>query len=91
MILHVISKSPYEASTLSQCLLSTTHGDGILLMQDGVYGINHQSIKNVPHPIYVIGDDLAARGLENNHAKIKSITYDEFVELCVQYESSISW
>jgi sulfur relay protein TusB/DsrH len=68
--------------------------DGVLLTQDAVYAVMHQSLHAKLaelHSVYVLKDDIEARAvvLENNNIQI--ITYAEFVELCITYDKVISW
>ena len=91
MILHLIQKSPFTSNTLAECMTKTESDDAILLMHDGVYGIHHPEITQTSIKIFALSDDLNARGLKIESSHIQPISYDEFVELCTQYESSISW
>jgi tRNA 2-thiouridine synthesizing protein B len=68
--------------------------DGVLLTQDAVYAVMHQSLHAKLaeiRSVYVLKDDIEARAvvLENNNIQI--ITYAEFVELCITYDKVISW
>ncbi len=96
MILHTVKSSPYQTSALENCLSLVSEGDGLLLIQDGVIAsaaksncwqqldrLNHQG------RLYVLTDDLHARGL--NALLAKQISYGEFVELTLSYDSSLSW
>jgi tRNA 2-thiouridine synthesizing protein B len=94
MILHKISSSPFSHLALQHCLQRIHNTDGLLLTQDAVYALMHQTIYaklTELHAVYVLKDDLEARGvrLENNNIQI--ITYAEFVELSLKYDNVISW
>ena len=41
MTLHIISSSPYCANVIDLVLNRCAQNDGIILIQDGVYGVNH--------------------------------------------------
>jgi tRNA 2-thiouridine synthesizing protein B len=94
MILHKISSSPFSHLALQHCLQRIHSNDGVLLTQDAVYAVMHQSLHAKLaelHSVYVLKDDIEARAvvLENNNIQI--ITYAEFVELCTTYDKVISW
>jgi tRNA 2-thiouridine synthesizing protein B len=94
MILHKISSSPFSHLALQHCLQRIYNTDGLLLTQDAVYAVMHQTLHAKLaelHAVYVLKDDLEARGvrLENNNIQI--ITYAEFVELSLKYDNVISW
>ena len=40
MILHTVNKSPYSSQCLADCLRRVSPGDRVILIEDGVYGIN---------------------------------------------------
>lgn len=94
MILHKVSSSPFSHLALQHCLQRIHNTDGLLLTQDAVYATMHQTLQAKlaeHHCVYVLKDDIEARGvkLENNHIQI--ITYAEFVELTLKYDKVISW
>ena len=94
MILHKISTSPFENNTLSQCLKRMAIEDGLLLIQDGVYAIKHQdsllSLQALPN-VYVITDDLKARAISPEDTSFKLISFEQFVDLSLQYSKVLSW
>lgn len=90
MVLHLIQRSPFSSTTLSDCLNILGNEDSLLFMQDGVYIQNHPTLPDIINPVYVLQDDLKARGLLTSTLG-KSINYQEFVLLCTQHEKVISW
>lgn len=90
MILHIIQKSPFSSTVLDDCLKTINKDDAILLIQDGVFAVNHPSINQHPLTIYALQEDLNARGI-NPDGATTCIGYNEFVELCAKYDTSISW
>ncbi len=90
MTLHLIQRSPFSNSALQDCLNTLDSQDSILLMQDGVYGLNHPLLSNTQVTTYALLDDLNARGLDAKNA-IKNIEYPEFVALCTSHKHVISW
>lgn len=94
MILHKISLSPFNHLALQQCLQRIHTDDGLLLTQDAVYAVIDKTLLaklTALHGVYVLKDDIEARGvaLENNNIQI--ITYVEFVELSLKYNKVINW
>lgn len=90
MVLHLIQRSPFSSTALSDCLNIIGAQDNLLFMQDGVYIQNHPSLKSLTNSVYVLKDDLNARGLTISNTG-KSISYPEFVHLCTEHEKVISW
>ncbi|MDF2866586.1 MAG: sulfur relay protein TusB [Gammaproteobacteria bacterium] len=98
-ILHTVNKSPFVNNSLASCLRLAAQGDGILLIEDGVYGgLNHtgftpeleQALANFT--LYVLQPDLAARGIVNQaHPKVQQIDYAGFVDLTVFYTNVQAW
>ncbi len=90
MVLHLIQRSPFSSTTVRDCLNIIGTQDSLLFMQDGVYIQSHPTLNSITNPVYLLQDDLSARGLEVN-GKEKSISYQEFVQLCTEHEKVISW
>lgn len=90
MVLHLIQRSPFSSTTFRDCLNIIGTQDSLLFMQDGVYIQSHPTLNSITNPVYLLQDDLSARGLEVN-GKEKSISYQEFVQLCTEHEKVISW
>ncbi len=88
MNLHLIQRSPFSNSALEDCLKIIDKNDSILFMQDGVYSLNHPSIKAISNTSYALNDDLLARGIES---KLNNIDYPSFVDLCESHDKVLSW
>jgi tRNA 2-thiouridine synthesizing protein B len=100
MILHTVNKSPFERNALESCLAHAKAGSAVLLLEDGVYGaIQGTRIEaNVAQAaqgvkLYVLGPDLAARGLTEDRlvAGVGVVDYGGFVDLTVEYSAVQSW
>jgi tRNA 2-thiouridine synthesizing protein B len=99
-MLHLVNKSPFEKNSLNSCLRLAQPGSAILLLEDAVYA----AVANAEHAdkliarmselsIYVLGPDVAARGL-NDTPLITDITvvdYEGFVDLVAEHEANQSW
>ena len=93
-MLHLIQKSPFQTSCLSECLNIAKPEDQFILMQDGVYAIQKSDFTNDFKNIFVLSDDLTARGLELNNqsaSNIKAINYEQFVALTLNTDKTMSW
>lgn len=94
MVLHIVSTSPFASQTLSQCLNRMTKQDGLLLIQDGVYALTdqrlHQQLAGI-EKLYVLNEDIQARGLGSGTLSVEIIDYAAFVTLTLVYEHSLSW
>jgi tRNA 2-thiouridine synthesizing protein B len=92
-----VNKSPFSSTLLKQCLDRLSDNDGLILLEDGVYGalLTHpyaQQLQSL-NACYAIKKDLVARGVDPKavSANITLIDYEEFVALCVDYELTHSW
>ena len=99
-MLHTVNKSPFERNTLDSCLRLAKKGSAILLFEDGVYaameGIETSGKVEAAmagHPIFVLGPDLAARGIagEDLIDGIVTVDYGGFVDLVVEHGTVQGW
>ncbi len=99
-MLHLINKSPFEKNSLDSCLRIAKSGSSVLLLEDGVYA----AVANAAHAdkltsrlgdlsIYVLGPDVAARGLNDSPliAGITVVDYEGFVDLVAEHDANQSW
>ncbi len=99
-MLHLINKSPFEKNSLDSCLRLAQSGSSILLIEDGVYA----AVANTEHAhrvaartrdlsIYVLGPDVAARGLSDSPLidDITVVDYEGFVDLVAEHDANQSW
>ncbi|MDP0587801.1 MAG: sulfurtransferase complex subunit TusB [Candidatus Endonucleobacter bathymodioli] len=91
-ILHLINK-PGEPINL--CQRTLTSGDGILLLEDGIYLLNSNtsllSTLTENHSIYFLDNDHRARGTLVHVKNIIAVDYAQFVDLTICYDHVISW
>lgn len=98
--LHTINKSPYSHNTFTSCLKVCSENDGILMLEDGVFGaINSapgadelQTLIQHGVGVFALISDIKARGLEEKLApNIMLIDYNSFVQLTLNHRSVQSW
>jgi tRNA 2-thiouridine synthesizing protein B len=98
--LHTINKSPFSHTTLASCLQVCGQQDGILLLEDGVFGALTSSpcadeltaIIDAGVKVYALKGDVSARGLnEKIHAAIQLTDYNGFVQLSIEHKCVQSW
>ena len=98
--LHTVNKSPFERNTLDACLRLAKAGSSVLFFEDGVYAAlaNTQVADKVRDAgmqlkLYVLGPDLAARGLADAPLVegIDVVDYDGFVDLTSEYDRVQAW
>lgn len=98
--LHTISKSPYVHTTLSSCLKVCIESDGILLLEDGVFGAiisapgadELQLLIQHGVKVFALINDIKARGLEEKLApNITLVDYNTFVQLTLAHRCVQSW
>lgn len=98
--LHTVNKSPFSHTTLASCLQVCGKQDGILLLEDGVFGAltsapcaeELSGLIDSGIKIYALADDVNARGL---HEKIRKdiliMDYNGFVQLSIKHNCVQSW
>jgi tRNA 2-thiouridine synthesizing protein B len=94
MILHKISTSPFVDCALKQCLNIISSEDGLLLSQDGVYAMKNQKLLPALlqlSNVYLLKEDLKARAITIENPEFKQISFDQFVDLSLQYNKVLSW
>lgn len=94
MILYKLDASPFTSTSLMSLLDILQSEDGVLFTQDASYILRHSSLlaglKGSNASLYVLEADVKARGLQVEQT-IKTIDYDQMVELCLHYDKVISW
>lgn len=99
-ILHTVNKSPFTHSTLSSCLDVCAQDDGVLLLEDGVFGAitsapcaaKLQELMARGIKVYAISNDTKARGLTRKLSQnILTTDYAGFVQLTVEHRCVQSW
>jgi len=98
--LHTINKSPFAHATLASCLQVCSKQDGILLLEDGVFGalISAPCAEEITTlieaglKVYALADDVNARGLQEKIRRDIHITdYNGFVQLSIEHNCVQSW
>ncbi len=99
-MLHIVNKSPFEKTSFGSCLNHAKAGDSILMIEDASVGaIKNSSFSNqltsalTDKKVYVLGGDLAARGIDKSRMidGIEVVDYAGFVDLTVNNETTQSW
>ena len=95
MILHIVNQSPFSSDALSRCLSCLSGKDAVILIEDGVYGLSHPLLaaQSLPEQsLFYLQADAQARGVSAAPTlHTVAVNYAEFVDLAVQYETSVSW
>ncbi len=98
--LHTINRSPFERSSLTSGLAHLSEGDAVLIYEDGVIGARKGcafaealSAKRGSCAIYVLGADLAARGMKSQDVAdgIGVVDYGGFVDLVAGAARVCAW
>lgn len=99
-MLHTVNKSPFEKNSLETCLRLAKPGNDILLIEDAVYAaMDGTSLASTVSAavenfrIYVLGPDLASRGVAEDELikGVEVVDYDGFVRLAAQNDTVQSW
>lgn len=98
--LHTVNKSPFQNQTLLSCLGHAKAGDAVLMIEDGVYGATTGTAvsdalasKSADVSLYVLGADLAARGIDAGRMAdgVTSVDYEGFVDLVASHDRTQNW
>jgi len=98
--LHTVNKSPFEHRTLASCARVCLAGDGLLLIEDGVYGAlataptsgQFKALRDKGVKLLALSEDVRARGLEGRLTDSVELTdYAGFVRLSCEHHSIQSW
>ncbi|RJG37447.1 sulfurtransferase complex subunit TusB [Motilimonas pumila] len=96
MILHLVKSSPFSHLSLKNALNRSAEQDLFLLLQDAVVAVCvesdlHNQLLDLDRQerLYVLKEDLSARGLTNKYGKV--VDYKGFVSLSCHTSASISW
>ena len=85
--LHII----HTRQALEGCQALLSAEDAILLIHDAVLRICFNA-DLPPHRLLALRDDLQARGLmHKSGGRIEIVGFDEFVNLCCEYDKTVSW
>lgn len=96
-MLHVLMNSPFKNSNINSFFKMVDFFDDFLAIQDGViislknnYFI--ELIKSLTKNLYVLEEDLLARGFKKNISNFFFvINYEQFVFLTIKNKKQISW
>ena len=98
--LHTVNKSPFERGSMASCFTHLGEGDAVLLIEDGVVGARKGTVfatvlqqRPAGCAIYVLGPDLAARGMMSDDLVegIEVVDYGGFVELAARNVRVCTW
>jgi len=99
-MLHTVNKSPFERNALSSCLRLARKGSTVLLIEDGVYAAvvgtavsDKVSERVADLSFYVLGPDVAARGLGGAALieGVRVVDYEGFVDLVAGHDVTQAW
>ncbi|MEZ8141347.1 sulfurtransferase complex subunit TusB [Enterovibrio sp. FF113] len=96
-MLHTVSTSPFSSSSLSNCLRYSDPNSEILLIEDAVIaaidsGEWQEALTLSGRRIYVLHDDVVARGLSREISKdFELVDIKGFVSLTEQHVTQMKW
>jgi sulfur relay protein TusB/DsrH len=90
-ILHLLNKPVLTHDASIDCFRAMDKGDGLVLIEDAVYLTQHRPVTKKNITVYALQHDLHLRGLSPLQNRIRIIDDAEFVELCTQYDKTLSW
>ena len=84
-MLHIV------ASKLDDCLRTAQTGDVILLIEDAIYYAEKASTQTQELTIYILMEDVVARGWQSKIAGLTPVDYAGFVQLTAQHHPVMNW
>lgn len=91
-MLHTINKSPFESSTLQDCIRFIANDDVVLLFEDGVYAATNNTKKSAvvkellkTNKVYALQADLKARSIDALIEGVEIADYEKFVGLVEEH------
>ena len=98
-MLHIVNKSPAQATALASCLRFAQDGAALLLIEDAVYAATAAQAQAsgiadalARHAVYVLQPDAAARGVAARLIDgVTVIDYAGFVDLVAEHPNNQSW
>ena len=98
-MLHIVNKSPLQTTTLDTCLRMAQAGQGLLLIEDGIYAATKGGALEARMQeacaklkVYALQPDTDARGVTGKLMDgVTLVDYAGFVELTLEYTTSHSW
>ncbi len=95
MMLHILNRSPLDSRVYRQALMAMGPNDRLLLIEDGVQGALPQLVRHfeeIAGRLFVLREDLAARGLEGQcDDSVLVVDVEGFVTLSEEADKSVSW
>ena len=95
--LHIVSKSSFANSALTECLRVCGECAAIILIEDAVNAALANTewalqLKSAGHDVFVLREDIDARGLTALiETSFTVVDYAGFVQLCCDHTPIVSW
>ncbi|GGI75842.1 sulfurtransferase TusB [Shewanella hanedai] len=93
MILHHIQTSPAQDNALATCLRYIDKQDTVLLSGNAVNALllNTWQHELAQRRIFILEEDVKARGLTERLSQFNFINYEQFVQETLHHDKVISW
>ncbi|NYS60809.1 sulfurtransferase complex subunit TusB [Vreelandella salicampi] len=94
MLLHIVNRAPQFGETASQALRAMGPEDQLVLIEDAVVAVLDQAWQGwalAPERIFVMEEDLQARGILALAAPQQRVDVNTFVKLSAKCQRTISW
>jgi len=95
--LHIHSQSPYGNASIGMSLRLLQSQDALLFRGDAVYAAvrfseANRMLTHTTRTMYVLREDAEERGVVHRiNDNMHLINYREFVQVCIQYDETLSW
>lgn len=98
-ILHIVNRAPSVGGILQRPLGLLSPGDGLMMIENGVYGALRGVLRIEQCPVwaavrrFVLVSDLEERGLalDRCDSSFQATDYAGFVDLIARFDSNITW
>lgn len=94
MLLHIVNRAPQFDEAAFQALRAMGPEDKLVLIEDAVVAVLDKAWQGwalAPEQIFIMEEDLQARGILALAAPHQRVDVNTFVELSVQCQQTISW
>lgn len=93
--LHLIRSSFFQDTQLNNCANLLSKNDGILLLDDGCYNLQHPLFKKLPTQTFIVNVHAQARGINiqaiEPSVTTEIITIDDIPALLLRYDTTLTW
>ncbi len=93
--LHLVRSSAFSTNLTNNCNALLNKGDTIVLLDDGVYNVNHNIFMSLAAnkvvKVLAIDTHVSARAISIDTQEVTLITVEDIIQLSLTHTQSITW